>query len=108
MHTVIPARLISQEEWRGLGLSVATAYGRKLALGLGKSDLHPHRRHPFVSDRRDPRIQPFAQFGDDRWKRVGKVLVFAEPETKACHIDTAAKAFAHFIHRAQRRTFGRR
>ncbi len=55
------------------------------------ADIDPQGDIPAIGDGHQPRVESRSKGGDDFRERIVKVLVFAAPETMACHHDPAAK-----------------
>src|SRR5438552_6460992 len=92
MQAVVAAGRVAEEERGGPRLPGGRA-AREIRAQLGRKALrHAHRLHPAVGDGRQVPVEMEAQRRDQRRQRRGEVLVLADAEAQARHVDAAPEA----------------
>jgi hypothetical protein len=94
MQAVVAARLVVQQQGRGLTLSGGLALRGELRQPGREPDFVAQRVPPAIDDGGQRRIGALAQLPHDLRQRVIEVLMLAHAEMIAGHLDAAAKQFA--------------
>ena len=80
---------VLEQKRGGASLSGGVAALGERRKGRGEAFGGAELGHPIIGDRGEPRIEMFAETGDERGERIGEILILAAPEAVALHVDPA-------------------